>query len=187
MNRMKTAFAIVLPAAFMAISAPASAQQSDAGWYIGGSYGVTNIDVDTSGTGFSADGDDSGFKIFGGFQFSKHWGAEVGYFDAGNASVTGPLGNLELNVTGLTLAATGTLPLNESFSLLGKVGLWMWDTDCTGSICLSSASDSDTDLYYGIGARYNFNKNWGVQVEWEQFETSEDSVTLTSIGVRYKF
>ena len=187
MNRMKTAVAIVLPAAFMAISAPASAQQSDAGWYIGASYGMSNIDVDTGGPGFSVDGDDSGFKIFGGFQFSKHWGAEVGYFDAGKASITGPGGSADLSVTALTFAGTGTLPLSEKFSLLGKVGLWMWDTGCTGSICLSSASDSDTDLYYGIGARYNINRNWGVQVEWEQFETSSDSVTLTSVGVRYKF
>ena len=187
MNRMKAAFAIVLPAAFMAISAPASAQQSDAGWYIGGSYGMTNIDVSTSGPGASVDGDDSGFKIFGGFQFSKYWGAEVGYLDAGKASVTGPGGNTNLSVTGWTLAGTGTLPLGENFALLGKVGMWMWDSSCSGAVCLPSASDSDADMYYGIGARYNFNKNWGVQVEWEQFDTSSDAVTLTSIGVRYKF
>jgi len=185
---MKAMFVIILPAAVLAISAPAAAQQSDAGWYIGGSYGMTTFDIDTAGiTNPSVDDSDSGFKIFGGFQFSKHWGAEVGYLDAGKASVTGPGGNADLSVTAITFAGTGTLPLNESFSLLGKVGLWMWDTGCSGAICVSSASDSDTDLFYGIGARYNINKNWGVQAEWEQFETSADSVTLTSIGVRYKF
>ncbi len=187
MNGMKTAIAIALPATMMAICAPAFAQQSDAGWYIGGSYGMSNIDVNTSGPGFSVDGDDSGFKVFGGFQFSKHWGAEVGYLDAGKASITGPGGSATSSVTGLTFAGTGTLPLGENFALLGKVGLWMWDTGCSGAICVSSYSDSDTDMYYGIGARYNFNKNWGMQVEWEQFETSADAVTLTSLGVRYKF
>ncbi|HET9736297.1 MAG TPA: outer membrane beta-barrel protein [Burkholderiales bacterium] len=187
MNRMKTAFAIALPAALLAISAPAIAQQSDAGWYIGGSYGISNIDVDTAGTGFGVDGDDTGFKIFGGFQFNKHWGAEVGYLDAGKASVTGPGGSADLSVTALTLAGTGTLPLNESFSLLGKVGLWMWDTGCSGAVCVSSYDDSSTDLFYGVGARFNFNRNWSMQVEWEQFETSADAVTLTSLGVRYKF
>jgi len=187
MNIMRTAFAIVLPAAFLAVSAPAHAQQSDSGWYIGGSYGMTNIDVTTAGPGFSVDGDDSGYKIFGGYQFSKHWGAEFGYFDAGKASITGPGGSADLGVTALTFAGTGTLPLSEKFSLLGKVGLWMWDTGCTGSICVSNAKDSDTDLFYGVGVRYNLNKNWGVQVEYEQFETSSDSVTLTSLGVRFKF
>ena len=191
MNRMKTAFAIVLPAACMAISAPAIAQQSDVGWYVGGSYGMTNIDVDTGGPGFSVDGDDSGFKIYGGFQFTKHWGAEVGYVDFGKAGLRGSILGIpftgDASVTAFTFAGTGTLPLSEKFSLLGKVGLWMWDTGCSGAICVSSASDSDTDMFYGIGARYNINKNWGVQFEWEQFQTDVDSVTLTSIGVRYKF
>ena len=187
MNRTKATVASLAFASSLAAAAPAVAQQSEAGWYIGGSYGMTNIDVDTSGTGFRADGDDTGFKIFGGFQFSKHWGAEVGYLDAGKASVTGPGGSADLSVTAITFAGTGTLPLNENFSLLGKVGLWMWDTGCNGAICLSSASDSDTDLFYGLGVRYNFNRNWAIQAEWEQFETSVDSVTLTSIGVRFKF
>lgn len=187
MNRMKTAFAIALPAALMAIGAPAIAQQSDAGWYVGAAYGITNIDVSTSGPGFSVDGDDSGYKIFGGFQFNKHLGVEAGYLDAGNASVTGPGGSASLSVTALTLAGTGTLPLGQNFALLGKVGLWMWDTGCSGAICVSSYDDSSTDLFYGVGARFNFNRNWSMQVEWEQFETSSDAVTLTSLGVRYKF
>lgn len=187
MNLVKTAVAIVLPAAFVAVSAPAAAQQSDAGWYIGGSYGISNIDVDTGGPGFSVDGDDSGFKIFGGYQFTKHWGLEAGYLDAGKASITGPGGSADVSVTALTFAGTGTLPLGENFSLLGKVGLWMWDTGCNGAICVSSASDSDTDLYFGLGVRYSFSKSWAIQAEWEQFETSADSVTLTSVGLRYKF
>ena len=187
MNRTKATVASLAFASSLAAAAPAVAQQSEAGWYIGGSYGMTNIDVDTSGTGFRADGDDTGFKIFGGFQFSKHWGAEVGYLDAGKASVTGPGGSADLSVTAITFAGTGTLPLNENFSLLGKVGLWMWDTGCNGAICVSGASDSDTDLFYGLGVRYNFNRNWAIQAEWEQFETSVDSVTLTSIGVRFTF
>jgi len=84
MNRLKAAFAVILPAALLAISAPASAQQSDAGWYIGGSYGMTSFDIDTTGIASpSLDDSDSGFKIFGGFQFTKHWGMEFGYVDFG--------------------------------------------------------------------------------------------------------
>jgi len=192
MNRMKTAFAIVLPAAFLAVSAPAIAQQSDAGWYIGGSYGMTSFDIDTAGIiSPSLDDSDSGFKIFGGFQFTKNWGMEFGYVDFGKAGLAGSVFGIpftsDVGVTAFTFAGTGTLPLNESFSLLGKVGLWMWDTGCSGAICVSSASDSDTDLFYGIGARYNINKNLSVQVEFETFSAEDDSVNMTSVGLRYKF
>ena len=180
MNRVKAMLAIILPAALLAISAPAVAQQSDAGWYMGGSYGMTSFDIDTAGiTSPSLDDSDSGFKIFGGFQFTKNWGAEVGYVDFGKAGIGG-FG--DIGVTALTLAGTGTLPLNESFSLLGKVGMANWDA--SGS---ASSGDSGTDLFYGIGARYNFNKNLSVQVEYEMLDTDTDSVNMMSVGLRYKF
>ena len=179
MDRIKALLAVVLPAAFLAISAPAVAQQSDAGWYVGGSYGMTTFDVSGVPAGVSVDDSDSGFKIFGGFQFTKNWGAEVGYVDFGKAGIGG-FG--DIGVTALTLAGTGTLPLNESFSLLGKVGMANWDA--SGS---ASSGDSGTDLFYGIGARYNFNKNLSVQVEFETFSAEDDSVNMTSVGLRYKF
>jgi OOP family OmpA-OmpF porin len=190
MNCMKTAFAIVLPAACMAISAPAIAQQSDVGWYVGGSYGMTNIDVDTGGPGFSVDGDDSGFKIYGGFQFTKHWGAEVGYVDFGKAGIRGSVIGIpftgDLGITAFTLAGTGTLPLGTNFALLGKVGLAQWEADASVSGA-GSASDSGSDMFYGIGARYSFNKNLSVQAEYEVLDMDVDSVTMMSIGLRYKF
>ena len=191
MNCMKTAFAIVLPAAVMAVSAPAVAQQSDAGWYIGGSYGMSTFDLDTTGiTNPSVDDGDSGFKIFGGFQFTKHWGAEVGYVDFGKAGIRGSVIGIpftgDLGITAFTLAGTGTLPLGENFALLGKVGLAQWNADVSVSGA-GSTSDSGSDMFYGIGARYSFNKNLSVQAEYEVLDMDVDSVTMMSIGLRYKF
>ena len=191
MNCMKTAFAIVLPAAVMAVSAPAVAQQSDAGWYIGGSYGMSTFDLDTTGiTNPSVDDSDSGFKIFGGFQFTKHWGAEVGYVDFGKAGIRGSVIGIpftgDLGITAFTLAGTGTLPLGTNFALLGKVGLAQWEADASVSGA-GSASDSGSDMFYGIGARYSFNKNLSVQAEYEVLDMDVDSVTMMSIGLRYKF
>ena len=194
MNRMKEMFAIILPAAVLAISAPAAAQQSDAGWYIGGSYGMTSFDIDTAGiTSPSLDDSDSGFKIFGGFQFTKNWGMEFGYVDFGKAGLAGSVFGIpftsDVGVTAFTFAGTGTLPLSENFALLGKVGLANWDAKVNVSTGIGAGSDSEsgTDMFYGIGARYSFNKNLSVQVEFEQFETDADSASMTSVGLRYKF
>lgn len=183
MNRLKAAFAVLLPAAFVAVSAPAVAQQSDAGWYVGGAYGMTSLSVDTGGLpGLGLDDSDSGFKVFGGFQFNKHLGAEVGYVDFGKYAVTsGSTG--DLSVTAFTFAGVGTLPLNESFALFGKVGMWAWDSK---SSIPGTTGTNGSDVFFGAGARYNLNRNWGLTLEIEQYD-SDDSITLTSVGVRYKF
>jgi len=194
MNRTKAMFAIILPAAVLAISTPAAAQQSDAGWYIGGSYGMTSFDIDTTGiTSPSLDDSDSGFKIFGGFQFTKNWGMEFGYVDFGKAGISGSIIGIpftgNIGVTAFTFAGTGTLPLGENFALLGKVGLANWDAKVSVSALGAggASSDSGTDMFYGFGLRYSLNKNLGVQVEYEQFDTDTDSANMTSVGLRYKF
>ena len=181
MNRTKALLAVILPASMLALSAPASAQgQSDAGWYIGGSYGKSSYSFSGVPAGVSVDDSDTGFKIFGGFQFTQHWGAEVGYADFGNATASGALSG-EVGVKAFTFAGTGTLPLGENFALLGKLGMARWDVSGTGG------SDSGTDPYYGVGARYNFNKNLGLVVDYEKLDVEDDSVSMISIGVRYKF
>jgi len=198
MNRIKALLAVILPAAFLAVSAPAVAQQSDAGWYVGGSYGMTKTEVDMTGVSNPVkDESDSGFKIYGGFQFNKHLGAEIGYVDAGKASFSGTaipslgIGAFSGNVksTAFTFAAVGTLPLNESFALTGKIGLAAWDAKASVNVAglSGSTSDSGTDLLYGVGARYNLNKNWGVTLEYEVVDVSDGSVNMTSMGLRYKF
>jgi len=95
----------------------------------------------------------------------------------------------DVGVTAFTFAGTGTLPLSENFALLGKVGLANWDAKVNVSTGFGVGSDSDsgTDIFYGVGLRYSFNKNIGVQVEFEQYETDADSVNMTSVGLRYKF
>jgi OOP family OmpA-OmpF porin len=186
--------ATLLAAALVAAAGPVAAQgQSDAGWYIGGAYGMTSFDLDTTGiTNPSLDDSDSGFKIYGGFQFNKHLGAEVGYVDFGKASISGSLSGIpftgNIDVTAFTFAGVGTLPLNESFALFGKVGLWTWDATANVSALGSagSADDSGTDVFFGVGARYNLNKNFALTLEVEMYD-SDDSVTMTSLGVRYQF
>jgi OOP family OmpA-OmpF porin len=193
MNRIKALVAVMLPASILVFSPPAAAQ-ADAGWYVGAAYGTTSFDVDMTGlpSTITVDDGDSGLKIYGGFQFNKHLGAEVGYVDFGKVAFGGTA--LGLPVTGdtslsaFTLAGVGTLPLNESFALFGKLGLWIWDASGTASVAglSASADDSGTDLFLGAGGRYNFNKNWGLTLEVELYD-SDDSVTMTSLGVRYKF
>jgi len=175
----------------------AASQASAQGFYIGGSVGQSNFDdsnaipdLITSGT---VDSTDTGYKIFGGYQFNQHFGLELAWVDLGKATYSGAFlgasvtgGTVE--TSGLNFSAVGTLPLGSNFALFGKVGFFTWESkasDVTGGVPFSGKDDG-TDVSFGIGASYNFTKNFGVRAEWERFKAVGD-IDLLSIGAVYKF
>jgi OOP family OmpA-OmpF porin len=173
-------------------------QAAAQGFYIGGSVGQSDFDdgnaipdLITSGT---VDGTDTGFKIFGGYQFNQNFGLELAWVDLGKASYSGtfqgiPVTGGTVKTYGLNLSAVGTLPLGSSgFSLFGKAGFYSWEAeanDTTGGLPFSGTQDG-SDLSYGIGASYDFTKNLGIRAEWERFK-AVDNIDLLSVGVVYKF
>jgi OOP family OmpA-OmpF porin len=59
-----------------------------------------------------------------------------------------------------------------------------------------SESDSNTDLTYGVGARFDFARNLGVRLEWQRYQdvggeffgvTAESDVDVMSVAVIWKF
>jgi len=175
----------------------AVSQASAQGFYIGGSVGQSSFDDDnaipdliTSGT---VDGKDTGFKFFGGYQFNQNFGLELAWVDLGKASYSGTFGGIPVSggtvkTSGLNISAVGTLPLGSGFALFGKAGLFAWEAeanDVTGGLPFSGTEDG-TDLSYGVGASYDFTKNFAIRAEWERFKAVGD-IDLLSIGVVYKF
>ena len=58
-------------------------------WYLGAGLGLTELDPDTNNTGYTvADERDSGYKLFGGYDFSKRLTVEGFYVDMGSAAIT---------------------------------------------------------------------------------------------------
>jgi OOP family OmpA-OmpF porin len=179
-------------------AAMASSQASAQGFYMGASFGSTDADrgnaVPALITSGSVDGSDSGIKLFGGFAFNKNIAVEMAFVDLGELAYSGiccggtPVTNGTVETSGFNFAAVGTIPLNPSFSLFGKLGMFFWEaeaSDLTGGFPFVQTID-DVDISYGFGASYQFNRNFGVQVEWEQYEAA-DSISLLSVGVVYRF
>lgn len=175
----------------------AAAQASAQGFYIGGSIGQSKMDdgnaipdLITSGT---VDGKDTGYKIFGGYQFNQNFGLELAYVDLGKASYSGtflgaPVTGGTVKTSGVNISAVGTLPLNSGFALFGKAGLFTWESkasDITGGVPFSGKEDG-TNASFGLGASYNFTKNFGIRSEWERFKAVGD-IDLLSVGIVYKF
>ena len=187
----------LLAAALGLGAAMAFSQASAQGFYMGASFGKTDADranaVPALISSGSVDGSDNGIKLFGGFAFNRNIAVEMAFVDLGELTYSGtyfgtPVANGTLETSGFNFAFVGSIPLNPSFSLFGKLGLFFWEaeaSDVTGGFPFVQTID-DVDVSYGFGASYQFNRNFGMQVEWEQYEAA-DSISLLSLGVVYRF
>jgi OmpA-OmpF porin, OOP family len=142
------------------------------------------------------------FRIAGGYQFTPMWGAEVSYGSYGKESegtATIPFfGTIsgDWQASGLQVSGTGTFPIADGFSLLGKLGIARTDYKVSGTVFGTGVSNSgtSTNLAFGIGAQYDFTKSVSVRAQYEDLVTVGDTnttgttkVTLLSAGVVLKF
>ncbi|HXA48409.1 MAG TPA: outer membrane beta-barrel protein, partial [Burkholderiaceae bacterium] len=126
--------------AIVAASASPFAMADDTGWYIGGNVGQSKAKIDDTkinntllGDGFTSDtindsNHDTGYKLFGGYQFNPYFALEGGYYDLGKFGFTANTqppatlnGNIKIN--GVDLDALGFIPFTEHFSAFGRIGM----------------------------------------------------------------
>ena len=174
MNKLLIAVAIAGACA----AAPASAQ-----WYIGGGVGAAQAKLGSfsPAAGATANGNssrDTSWKIYGGYQFTPNWGLEAQYTDLGKYDYTVTAGAVSASgsykAQQWSIAGTGTLPLSNNFYLMAKLGIssnHVSGSNACGAIvgCTSVSGGNKTDLLAGLGVGYNFNKNWGIRFEYENF------------------
>ena len=169
--------------------------------------------IDSADVSLSEDDSDTGFKVLAGYRFNQYVAVEVQFADLGTASLdfTGEgdidggeggsidvdiAGGADVDVDGFGINVEGSWPINESLSLIGKIGMFSWDAESAGSIDLTVGGDTEsfavatdddgTDVNFGIGARYTFMKQLGVQLEWERYALESD-VDLISASVTWEF
>jgi OmpA-OmpF porin, OOP family len=199
---LSLAGATIAAACFAA--SPACAQQRAAqpvtGFYVGGAIGGSTTDVDAgslAAVGFttrSTDDSDFSWNLSAGYKFTQNWAVELGYVDLGTFGASGTFGgapaSVSADVTGWTVSAVGTLPLNDMFSLYGKLGFIRSKSKGSASVAgaLGSATSNETDFTVGIGARYNFNRNVSLFVEANHYELGDNGDARNFlVGVRYDF
>ena len=140
-------------------ASPASAQ-----WYVGVGAGSAQAKLGSNGTLQGNDSNETSGKVFAGYQFTPNWGVEGQYVYLGSYNVTSAGGNGSYKPESWGVAATGTITLSNNFYLMGKLGA-----------AFNRLSDSNlgggnhTDVLAGVGVGYNFNANWGIRGEYENF------------------
>ncbi len=200
--------------AFMVTTTPAIATAAEPNQeYFYAGFGAGSSTVSDLWDGFTKlterQTDDTGWKIYGGYQFSPVLGVEAGYTGAGEFSATAYSPNdpthVGLNAAVDIFSATATVawPLLEGFSVFGKIGMTLWDVDISKSLEGNTIFYSDEGqllddddgigVTFGIGARYFATKNIGVRLEWDWYSVGDGSssgdldINLFSAGVVFAF
>jgi OOP family OmpA-OmpF porin len=174
------------PAALIAIATlavPSLAAAAEERWYVGA--GAMESDV-----GFEVlDESASGWKLFGGYRFTRSIAAEAGYLDTGDAEATIEGTDVTLGATGTHVSVVASWLIGESFALHARGGIINWEAELT----LADEGGSETsdangqDLYWGAGATFNFADRFGVRLEYEVPEIEDVDVSSISLSLLWRF
>lgn len=149
------------------------------GLYVGGSLGSTNYPSNVNGIDGSGSG--AGGKVFGGYQFTPNIALEGGAVEFGR--IRNNTGRLSSH--GLFLDAVGTAPLNDKWSLLGRLGMDRVDFNT------SAGKSNGNGIHVGLGAQYALTSRVSLRAEWERFRPSvfgqKPDLDLYSVGLRVGF
>ncbi|ADE12251.1 porin family protein [Sideroxydans lithotrophicus] len=144
------------------------------GFYVavdGGAMGYSNSHILSAwGIDFNAGG---AITLGGGYNFNNYFGLEAGFTNTGDSTITtyGFYSKETLKSSAAQLAAVGTFPINDRFSMFLKAGVANTRIDYTywsfGTTASASASKSHAMI--GFGGQYNFNRHWGLRVQYQDY------------------
>jgi OOP family OmpA-OmpF porin len=155
------------------LTVPAQTQATPLGFYAGLGGGEADFkDACDNFSGISCDDTDTAWKIFGGYQWTDNWGAEFSYFDGAEVAVNLPP-TASVEGTVFTIAATGTVPIGDRFSLFGQFGGALWKTDLKPT----PNDDNGISWAFGAGAQFEFTERFGVRAEWQRTLSVGSSTT----------
>ena len=157
----------------------ASAVCSAEGMYIGASVGQTDF-------GVSGIDDGTTMILTGGYEFNQNYALEVSYVDLGEGEDdVAPIWTVD--ASGFNIAGVGTLPINETFDVFGKIGVFVWDLSIDEDGFGEIGSDDGTDLSLGVGIAANFTEKFGGVLEYQKFDLGGDDVNTLTIGAKLHF
>lgn len=151
----KSLFVMAALAAGVA-GAQAQGLRSDS-FYVGGNLGHTHWKDPINGVSGEASNLDG--KLYGGYQLNPNFAVEVG---------TMALGRID-NGTGTAKAyggfvdGVGTLPIGQSFSLLGRAGL------AETRFKTNNGNSTSPAIKVGAGIQYDLSKTMALRGEWERY------------------
>lgn len=173
----KITLALVVSSALLA---PLSAMAAESGFYVGGGYSALTLDSNDVGSNADVDA----LFIRGGFQINDYLAAEA-RIGSGvqDDRVDGVKVKLD-DIYGVYLKAG--LPTTVGLYPYALVGATHAKIKLSGGGLHDSTSDSD--ISYGLGVEYAFDRALSAGLEWANlYDQDGDKITGVTLGLNYKF
>ena len=160
--------------------------------YVSLYVGQSEAEADSQGIEF--DGDDTSYRIGGGYRVHQNFAVEGYYVDYGEADDTVTYLGVDVDttadVTAFLFQAVGLFPVNPTIDLYGKAGLAIWD----GEVCAENPlvgkfceDDDGTELVFGVGANFNVGESIALRAEYEMVEFDDIDVDTIMLGLNIGF
>lgn len=165
--------------------------------YVGGAYGMTQMEVDCSGT-YTCDKSDAGVKLYGGYQFNPALAVELGYISFGKVKFSGPYYSstvsAEMESTAVTFAVAGRAAFSPVVHGVARLGFASVETKVNANLSgYGSGADSETTVkpYFGLGLEYSFSKQLrgtlGADFTQGEIGGETGSLRAFNVGLQYGF
>lgn len=159
-------------------------------WYVGINLGQSRMsDI---GNGFSKHDDtDTTGTVNIGYQFNRNFAVELGYTDFGKFNVSNGSGSGDWKSDGVGLSLVGILPMDNRWSLYGKIGAFYSDTRINNIPGVNS--DKRTNGTAGLGVSYDFGNRVVGKAEWNYYNdvgessTGKPTINTVTLGLAYRF
>ena len=155
----------------------------------------TDLDLDLPPTvSVSKDEKDTTWAVSGGWMFTPVVGLEVGYRNLGEVSARASNGvttvSADAELDGFMIGGVFRIPVGAKVSIVPRVGLYVWETKGRGfinGVQVETFDDDGTDLYFGIGADYNFSRRAFAGAHFARFDVDGDEVLVFELRLGFRF
>ena len=158
----------LLVASLLALSSLSSvAAAADDNWFVRGEAGQSRLSVN----GIGGSNNDTAFGVRAGYYFTPYFAVEGSYTNYGTPVDDGMGDTLKVDAWGLGVVGKKDFgPNNTGFFIDGRIGVSFNNTKI--STPGGSASDNSTKGYIGVGAGWDFNRNFGISANYDYTSAS---------------
>jgi Outer membrane protein and related peptidoglycan-associated (lipo)proteins len=182
----KTSLAFTILSTFVGV-ANAAAE----GPYLGIKAGQSKNDHSCEATAIECDRSDTGYAIFGGYDFSQRLGLELAYTNIADSTAVYPEIHLEGELTVLDLSAKYSHRFIGRSRVFAKLGATYWQGEVKGwGVKVDGSGFSPT---FGAGIAVPFGERFSARLEYQYFGKVGDSElghtqpSFLSLGISWHF
>ena len=167
-------------------------------WYLGAGFGITELDPDTNDTGYSvSDERDTGFKLFGGYDYSETLTVEGFYTDMGSAQLTSPFPSQPDGTVDYSTLGASVLWYfwrnGENKDIDGRKGLQAYLhgglSFLNNSSSVEYSQDNSVQIQYGAGLEYGLDNDIALRAGLDLYDKDAGMVfvgVLKRFGIKSK-